>query len=53
MNEDELAALAVALQAVLCPSTALRSAQDGTIVSRWKIAARQPDLEMEDLRALH
>lgn len=50
MTEEELAALAVALD-VLTPSPAEAAQQPPR--SRWKLAARLPDLEMEDLRALH
>jgi hypothetical protein len=50
MTEDELAALAVALD-LMTPSVTAQMPQPP--ISRWKLAARRPDLEMEDLRALH
>jgi hypothetical protein len=51
MTEEEMAALAVALEITMPASTAQTPQQPP--VSRWKLAARRPDLEMEDLRALH
>ena len=45
-----MAALAVALD-LMMPQP-VTSAQQPEI-SRWKLAARMPELEMEDLRALH
>jgi hypothetical protein len=50
MTGEELAALAVAIE-IMTPVVA--SETPAPAVSRWKIAARQPDLEMEELRALH
>ncbi len=50
MTEEELAALVVALSAITPPPTAETPQPP---VSRWKLAARRPELEMEDLRALH
>jgi hypothetical protein len=51
MTGEELAALTVALQVARPPSG---DGADATIAaaSRWKIAARRPDLELEELRAL-
>ena len=50
MTEEELAALGVALNLLQTPSgePAAEAAP-----SRWKMAARLPELEMEELRALH
>ncbi len=50
MSEDELAALVVALE-IVTPAPAAQTEQSQ--VSRWKLAARMPELGMEDLRALH
>jgi hypothetical protein len=50
MNEEELAALGVALE-LLAPPAADEPSKP--VPSRWKLAARMPDLEMEELRALH
>ncbi len=51
MTEDELAALAVALD-IMTAAPAIETPQQPPR-SRWKLATRRPDLEMEDLRALH
>ncbi len=51
MTDEEMAALAVALDVMLPASTAPAPQQPSR--SRWKLAGRRPDLEMEDLRALH
>jgi hypothetical protein len=48
VTEEELAALTVALE-VLRPAPAPTEA---SVASRWKRAARRPELELEDLRAL-
>ena len=50
MSEEEMAALAVALDLLMQPPPAQVQRPP---VSRWKLAARMPELEMEDLRALH
>lgn len=50
MSEEEMAALAVALDLLIRPAVMEAERQP---VSRWKLAARMPELEMEDLRALH
>lgn len=50
MTEEELAALSVALD-VLQPAETAKA--DHPRPSRWKLADRLPDLEMEELRALH
>ena len=50
MTEEELAALVVALSTMTPPATA---EMPQLPISRWKLAARRPDLGMEDLRALH
>jgi hypothetical protein len=50
MNEDELAALCVALD-LLKPVNTEESLPARP--SRWKLAARMPELDMDDLRALH
>jgi len=48
ITDDELAAVVIALQSLnpAVDSTAPQSP------SRWKLAARHPDLELEDVRAL-
>ena len=51
MTDEEMAALAVALDVVI-PASTTESPQQHPL-SRWKLASRRPDLEMEDLRALH
>jgi hypothetical protein len=50
MTGEELAALAVAIE-IMTPEAA--SDAPPPAVSRWKIASRRPELEMEELRALH
>lgn len=50
MTEEEMAALAIALD-LITPSPAPEAPVPAA--SRWKIAARRPELEMEELRALH
>jgi hypothetical protein len=47
ITSEELAAIAAAL-ALLNQSEESKAAP--TRVSRWKLAAREPDLEIEDLR---
>lgn len=51
MTDEELAALAVALDVMSLTLTTDTLEQPTR--SRWKLASRRPDLEMEDLRALH
>lgn len=46
ISEDELAAIAAALT-TLRPSEALAAPEQA---SRWKLAAREPDFEIEDYR---
>jgi len=48
--EDELAAIAAALAALVPEETNLTCSPQA---SRWKFAARNPDLEIEEIRALH
>lgn len=50
MTEEEMAALAIALD-LMTPSPTPEA--PAPAASRWKIAARRPELEMEELRALH
>lgn len=50
MTEEELAALGVALNVLQTPGNE-RGTE--TAASRWKMASRLPELEMEELRALH
>jgi hypothetical protein len=55
MTEDELAALTVALEVLRPSSLEKPGVLNGVVTSersRWKTAARYPELEMEDLRAL-
>jgi hypothetical protein len=47
ISDDELAAIAAALS-VLAP--AAETGEMNARVSRWKIAARNPDLDIEDYR---
>lgn len=47
ISEDELAAIVVALQTLSAPQEPIAGTP-----SRWKLAARQPDLELEDVRSL-
>jgi hypothetical protein len=48
MTDDEAVAIAMALDALLC-----ENAGETAPTSRWKVADRKPDLEIEDLRAIH
>lgn len=50
MTDEEMAALAAALNLVQERDGEDRSEPPA---SRWKMAARLPELEMEELRALH
>ena len=54
MSDDELAAIAAALAAIpaeAChPQVRAIPRLDGP--SRWKVAARNPDLEIEDYRSV-
>ncbi|HET9030280.1 MAG TPA: acyl-CoA carboxylase epsilon subunit [Candidatus Aquilonibacter sp.] len=52
MNDEELAALTVALE-LLTARPATSAADDTPAISRWKMAARRPDLNMEELRVLY
>ncbi len=53
MNDDEIAALAVALEVALGSSTPQRASDEvPSRPSRWKAAGRRPELELEELRAL-
>ena len=52
MTEEEMAALAVALD-IVRPAAAVQAEQQQPARSRWKLAGRLPELEMEQLRALH
>ena len=47
ITSDELAAIAAALAAL-----GAEGCQPEMLLSRWKLAARNPDLEIEDVRAL-
>ena len=49
MTDDEAAAIAIALDALLADSTQ----ETAPSTSRWKVADRKPDLEIEELRAIH
>jgi hypothetical protein len=46
--EDHLAAIAAALTALRHPEVLAESDE-----SRWKVAARRPELELEEIRAIH
>jgi hypothetical protein len=45
VTEDEAAAVAIALSSLLKPQE-----ESAAPVSRWKVANRKPDLEIEELR---
>jgi hypothetical protein len=57
ISDDELAAIAVALTAVtaeVChPEERAAASLEGREGSRWKLAAREPDFEIEDYRSVH
>ena len=54
MSDDELAAIAAALAAVTAeachPEVRATASLEGA--SRWKVAGRNPDLEIEDYRSV-
>jgi hypothetical protein len=49
MTDDEAVAIAMALDAMLAEYAEATAAS----MSRWKVAGRKPDLEIEELRAIH
>jgi hypothetical protein len=51
ISQDELAAIAAAI-AVLEAEKSAPEAQPARSESRWKLAGRRPELELEDIRAL-
>ena len=53
MTEEELAAAVIAIEAVLRLQPSPDKLGMTTTESRWKMAGRLPDVEMEDLRALY
>jgi hypothetical protein len=50
--DDEIAAIAAAI-AVITQEQSADPRDEVTRSSRWKMAARRPDLEIEEIRALH
>jgi hypothetical protein len=54
MTDDEAVAIAIALRGK-CSAFAPRDDNGGSArsQSRWKVADRKPDLEIEELRAIH
>jgi hypothetical protein len=54
ISDDELAAITAALTALTSFEAPLQGApqDDRKAVSRWKFAARNPDLELEDYRSV-
>jgi hypothetical protein len=49
ITEDELAAIAAALATINEPA----EAAPAPAASRWKVAAREPEFEIEDYRGVH
>jgi hypothetical protein len=49
ISDDELAAIAVALATLTKPPDDVAPPK----TSRWKLAAREPDFEIEDYRSVH
>jgi hypothetical protein len=49
MTDDEAVAIAMALDALLAGN----AEETAPSTSRWKVADRKPDLEIEELRAIH
>ncbi|HUA10007.1 MAG TPA: hypothetical protein VMA98_12145 [Candidatus Acidoferrales bacterium] len=56
ISQEELAAIAAALTVVrsqdVSPGRSLHASLEGREESRWKLAARNPDLEIEDYRSV-
>jgi hypothetical protein len=50
---DDIAAIAAALAALVAQESESESESERTQASRWKAAARRPELEIEEIRALH
>jgi len=50
---EELAAVAAALALLATEPATEPTPHDAIRPSRWKIAARNPDFEIEELRAIH
>ncbi|HTU70201.1 MAG TPA: hypothetical protein VMF11_07745 [Candidatus Baltobacteraceae bacterium] len=56
ISDDELAAIAAALAMLIAdrrhPEARAQASLEGREGSRWKLADRNPELEIEDVRAL-
>jgi hypothetical protein len=50
---EELAAVAAALALLAAEPATEPTTRDAIQPSRWKVAARNPDFEIEELRAIH